>query len=294
MRRSVCKNFKIQVDRDCDGCECEQLKQKIASLKESLSNSEIENKVKQPSINDDMARQLVESNVKVFNGHYKIPVPLKMEVVTNLPDNYVCALERTVNLCRNTLKNVKLKDIHEKTFQMISEGWIVPTDDAILSDTKCWYLPYCVTKQDKERVVFDRAATFKGVALNDAVHSGINLLNGLVKVLTRFQMGRYACTVDLSKCFFQVAMPESQRDLFRLIWYRNNDLDKGKVQLYQFMRHVWEINFSPFIALFAIKKLIAENPTNADMMTLMTIENNLYMDDLCWPQTHLINFKKIF
>ena len=38
VRRSVCKNFKIQVDRDCDGCECKQLKQEIAGLKESLRN----------------------------------------------------------------------------------------------------------------------------------------------------------------------------------------------------------------------------------------------------------------
>ena len=181
LRQSVCKNFKIQVDRDCDGCECEQLKQEIASLKESLRNFEIEDEVKQPSINDEIARQVVESNVKVINGRYEIPVPSKIDVVTNLPDNYVCALKRTTNLRCNALKNVKLKDILEKTFrEIISEGWIVPTDDAILSDTKSWYLPFSVTKQDKARVVFDRAATFERAALNNAVHSGNNLLNDLV------------------------------------------------------------------------------------------------------------------
>ena len=115
--------------------------------------------------------------------------------------------------------------------------------------------------------MFDGAATFKGATFNDAVHSGINLLNSLVKVLTRFRVGRYACTADLSKCFFQVAMPESPRDLFRLMWCRNNDLDEGKVQLYRFTRHVWGMNSSPFIVLFAIEKLIAENPSNTDTMT---------------------------
>ena len=168
-----------------------------------MRNYEIEDKVKQPSIYDEIARQMVESNVKVINGRYEIPVPLKMDVVTNLPNNYVCALKQTTKLRRNALKNVKLKDILEKTFrEMISEGWIVPTDDVILSDTKCWYLPFFVTKQDKARVVFEGAATFKGVTLNDAVHSKINLLNGVVEVLTRFRVGRYACTADLSKCFF--------------------------------------------------------------------------------------------
>ena len=47
---------------------------------------------------------------------------------------------------------------------------MVPVDDAILPDTKCWYLPFFVTKQDKARVVFDGAATFEEAALNDAVH----------------------------------------------------------------------------------------------------------------------------
>ena len=51
------------------------------------------------------------------------------------------------------------------------------------------------------------------------------LLNGLVEVLTRFRVGRYACTADLSKYFFQVVMPESQKDSLRLTWNRNNNLE---------------------------------------------------------------------
>ena len=76
------------------------------------------------------------------------------------------------------------------------------------------------------------------------------------------------------------------------MWYRNNDLDEGKVQLYRFMRHVWEINSSPFIAHFAIEKLIAENCTNADTMTLTVIENNWYMDDLLLGSDSLDDLKK--
>ena len=46
---------------------------------------------------------------------------------------------------------------------------------------------FFITKQEKARVVFDGAATFKGAALNDAVHCGINLLNGFVEVLQDFE-----------------------------------------------------------------------------------------------------------
>ena len=51
-KRNVCTNSKIQVDRDCDEGECEQLKQEIAGLKKSLRNYEIENEVKQHFIYD--------------------------------------------------------------------------------------------------------------------------------------------------------------------------------------------------------------------------------------------------
>ena len=59
------------MDRDCDGCECEQLKQEIADLKKPMRNYETEDEVKQPSINDQVACQLVESNVKVTNTAMK-------------------------------------------------------------------------------------------------------------------------------------------------------------------------------------------------------------------------------
>ena len=37
---------------------------------------------------DDIERQLVESNVRVKNGRYEIPVPLKTDVLKSLPNNY--------------------------------------------------------------------------------------------------------------------------------------------------------------------------------------------------------------
>ena len=87
----------------------------------------------------------------------------------------------------NAQKIAKLKGMLSETFkEMISKGWVVPVDDGGATDSRCWYLPFFVTKQEKSRVVFDGAATFNCTALNDAVFSGINLLNGLVDVLTQF------------------------------------------------------------------------------------------------------------
>ena len=136
-------------------------------------------------------------------------------------------MKRTQSLRRNAKKSAKLKDMLFETFkEMISNGWVVPVYDGGATDSKCWYLPSFVTKQEKPRVVFDEAATFDGTALNDAVLPGINLLNELVDVLTRFRVGRYACMADLSEYFLQVSVPENQRDLLRLVWFKNNDIDE--------------------------------------------------------------------
>ena len=156
-----------------------------------------------------------------------------------------------------------------------------------------WYLPFFVTKQAKSIVVFDGAATYKGVSLNDAVYPGENLLNGLVDVLTRFRLGKFACMADISKCFFQVSIPESQRNLYRLIWLKDNDLVNGFTQIYRFTRRVWGVNSSPYIALLAIKRLVSANVINASPSTLSAILECRYMDDLLLSSDSLVELETI-
>ena len=178
----------------------------------------------QVSTSDEITRELVEPNVNVVNNRYEIPVPLKVDVVEALPNNYAYALDRNFLLRKSALKNNSVKKTLIDTFhEIISNEWLVPVDSNP-SCKPCWYLPFFVTKQAKSRVVFDGAATYKGVSLNDAVYPRENSLNGLVDMLTRFRLGKFACMADVSKYFFQVSIPESQRDLFRLIWFKDNIL----------------------------------------------------------------------
>ena len=98
---------------------------------------------------------------------------------------------------------------------------------------------------------------------------------------------------DLSKCFLQVSVPESQRDLFRLVWFKDNDIDEGEIQILKFTRHVWGVNSSPYFALFAIEKLLAENPTNTSNLTLSAVETKRYMDDLLLSSDSLEDLETI-
>ena len=262
-------------------CDCTKLKAEIKDLKQTVREYELLDEVIQPSQNDKLAQDICEPNIKVIDGRYEIPVPLKPEV-KSLPNNYDNALKRTLSLKKSAVRNPDLKQTLSDTFaELISEKWIEPVKDNICtSDKPTWYLPFFVTKTAKPRVVYDGSAAVGGVSLNQVVLSGENLLNGLLEVLIRFRLGKFACVADLCKCFFQVRIPESQQDLFKLIWFKDNDIDNGDVQVYQFTRHVWGINSSPFVALLAIKRLVNENPTNASQLTLNAVANYRYMDDM--------------
>ena len=91
---------------------------------------------------------------------------------------------------------------------------------------------FFITKQKEPRVVFNDAAFYKRFSLNDAFYPGINLLSGLMEILTCFPLEKYACMADLSKCFFQISLPKDQRDLFRLIWYEDNDIDPRVTKIF--------------------------------------------------------------
>ena len=234
----------------------------------------------QPSLNDERARNFVETPIKVANGRYEMPVPFKSELLEALSNNYESALKRTLSLRRNVAKNPELKQILLNTFaELLREEWLVAIESNSL-DVQAWYLPFFVTKSATSRVVYDGAAVAEGMSINQAVLAGENLLNGLVGVLIHFRLGRYACVADIRKCFFQVGISCDQQDWFRIVWYENNDLGHGKPQVFRFTRHVWGINSSPYVALLALNRLVEKNPTNASKLTLNAIENNRYMDDI--------------
>ena len=188
----------------------------------------------------------------MVDGRYEMAVPLQSDIIQKLPDNYSDALKRTTSLRRTALRNPELKQVLTDTFsEFIREGWIVLVDN-LVAVRPAWHLPFFVTNAGKPRVVHDGATMTEGVCINQAVLSGENLLNSVVEVLIRFRLGKYACVADLSRCFFQVKVPRSQQDLFRIVWFNNNDIVKGETKVFRFTRHVWGINSSPYIALLAI------------------------------------------
>ena len=275
-------------------CECAKLREESVALTQSICLYELQDEMVQPSRNDELALELIESDIKVKDARYEIPVPFKSEKLQTLFNNYENVLNRTFSLPKTALRNFQLQQTLVDTFsELICKKWIEPIEDLSSCVKPTWYLPFFVTKSGKPRVVYDDPAAVQGMSLNQAVFAGESLLNNLVEVLTRFRLGKLVYVADLCKCFFQVQIPPSQRDLFRLIWFKDNDVNTGDVQVYRFTRHVWGINASSLVALLAIKRLVEENPVNASALTLKAVEQNHYMDDVLLAHNSLKNLNLI-
>ena len=87
-------------------CECERLRVKVSDLKEVLPRQELEDEIIQPSKSEELARELEELNVKLVDGRYEIPVPLKSDIVNSLTNNFHSAVDCTATLRKKALKDV--------------------------------------------------------------------------------------------------------------------------------------------------------------------------------------------
>ena len=89
----------------CNKNDCVKLRQEVSALREQLRRYILEDEDIQVSTSDEITRELVEPNVNVVNNCYEIPVPLKVDVVEALPNNYANALDRNFLLRKSALKN---------------------------------------------------------------------------------------------------------------------------------------------------------------------------------------------
>ena len=113
----------------------------------------------------------------------------------------------------------------------------------------------------------------------------------VLQVLLRICLGKYAYVADLSKCFFQVGIHRNQQDLFRIVWFENNDLEERKPQIFRFTRHLWRINCSSYATLLALKRLMIL--LMLVRLSLRAVEHNRYMDNLLLSSDSLIELKQI-
>ena len=107
------------------------------------------------------------------------------------------------------------------------------------------YIPHhCVSTAFKFRVIFDCSAKYQNKPLNDRLLVGPDLTCNLLGVLLRFREHLIAVVEDIKAMFSLVFVDEADCDVFRLLWYPDNDLTREPVD-YRMRTHVFGAKSSP-------------------------------------------------
>ena len=102
--------------------------QKILELQQTVRDLSLLDEETQLSINDKKAEEIVKDSIKVVDGHYEIPIPLKNNV-NKLPNNFDLAAKRAESLRQKMIKNpAHLQPLLESMEFLKQNQYIVPAD----------------------------------------------------------------------------------------------------------------------------------------------------------------------
>ena len=237
------------------------------------------------SVEDKRAVSILESSAKLRSGHYELSLPWK-KFPPELPNNRPVAEHRLALLKKRFTKDPELfLKYSESMDNLLEKGYAIKVLEEPLkaSDDKIlWYLPhhpvFNSNKPGKLRVVFDCAATYHGVSLNDQLLQEPDLTNSIVGVLTRFRQESIALMADIEAMFHQVNVCYKDRDFLRFLWLPVNNLDTEPEE-FQMTVHLFGAKSSPTCANFALQKTAIDNADEFDEDVAETIKRNFYVDD---------------
>ncbi|XP_077966657.1 uncharacterized protein LOC120343839 [Styela clava] len=230
------------------------------------------------SVDDKKALSIMADTVKMVNGRYQIALPWVSDNVT-LPNNRFLAEKRLMYLKRKFLKDPDLfPKYKDKIHEYIQNGYAeyIPIHELPHSN-RTSYLPHHYTCQ-KCRVVFDCSAEFQGTCLNNNLLSGPFNTNTLVGVLLRFRREPVAVICDIRQMFHWIRVNPPDCDSMRFLWWHNDDLSRDPVEL-KMLSHIFGCKSSPSVATFALRKVADDNLSNADSVTIETVNRNFFVDD---------------
>ena len=187
------------------------------------------------------------------------------------------------SLERRLQRDEALKKRYQKTIDTdVNAGYVRKVDQAELNETKDklqWYSPHHpvinLKKPEKVRRVCNAAAKYQGVALNDKLLPGPDLLHSLIGIIFRFREHQIALSADIEAMFLQVAVPKDDSRCLRFLWREDPE---RRIEIYEYTRHVFGATSSPTCANYALHQVAKDNAVN-DENLVKAVQRNFYMDD---------------
>ena len=151
------------------------------------------------------------------------------------------------------------------------------------SDHGQWYLPHhAVFKRSnpsKCRVVFDCAAQYRGMSLNDAILQGPNFLNNLAGVLVRFRKEPVAVIGDIKLMFHQCFVQPADTRFLRFLWWPGGDTCV-QPKVYSMQVHLFGGKSSPSVVNYCMRKTADDNELKYSEQAITALRRSFYMDDM--------------
>ena len=242
---------------------------------------ETDNAAPGPTSADEAAAvKLVEDSTRLVDGRYEVSIPWnsrKAELVNNVD----MATKRLESTRRRLQREPQVARAYARVIQdYLEKGYITDVTDEASTD-QCWYLPhFAIVRPQKTttkvRIVFDAAASYHGISLNDAIHAGPKLQRDLCDVLTRFRRKPIAVACDVAEMYLQVSIRPEDRPYHRFLW--QDPASDGPVKKYQFNRLVFGVNASPFLAQYVARQ-VADASVDTHRSAAEAILDSTYMDD---------------
>ena len=173
---------------------------------------------------DQRALEILKNTTKFKNGHFEVG-HLWKDGLPRLPNNRDLAVTRFKSLEKKFRKNPEFHELYKtqiKEYLELGHAKQLTREESRNASVVTNYIPHHgvmnIHKPGRVRVVFDASPKYQGTFLNENLLPGIDFLNNLVNIITKFRTGKYAIIGDIDKMFHQVRVCESDRDALRFAW----------------------------------------------------------------------------
>ncbi|XP_045030441.1 uncharacterized protein LOC123472633 [Daphnia magna] len=175
------------------------------------------------STEDKLARKKFDATIQFDGTRYEVGLPWVSDYFA-FPDNYNSALRRLFSIENKFVHNSNFCERYKAVIDdYVAKGFARPLKESELKSTfgRNWYLPHHGVvnprKHEKVRVVFDASAKYQGVALNEVLLKGPNLINDIGATLLLFRKKPLSLSGDIQQMFLQVGVKNEDRSDLRFL-----------------------------------------------------------------------------
>ncbi|XP_049294184.1 uncharacterized protein LOC125769493 [Anopheles funestus] len=235
------------------------------------------------SDDDRRARDLLESTTTRIGERFKTGLLWK-NGERNFPESFTMAKRRLAGLERKLMKDSQLERAVRKLIdEYTTKEYAHKITKKELEETPAssvWYLPLNVVqnprKPGKIRLVWDAAATVRGVSLNSELLKGPDMLCSLPSVIFPFRERRIGFGGDIKEMYHQIKISEEDKQAQKFLFTAGSG--ETDPQIFVMDVATFGATCSPCIAQY-VKNLNAEQHREQYPEACAAIQLRHYVDD---------------